>query len=164
MRPLAERDERVPQVDAEVDGQLRRLPPFGETAEGPERLLQVGDGLAVRPLPHGSEPRLAGIGDGLLLQLPAQGAMGQPLGLLGDALGGEPLDGLGDPRVEGALPVVKEPLVRHLVRECVLERVLRPRPGRTRWRAARRARIAARFTCLPAARSRPFGRPPRPAC
>jgi hypothetical protein len=35
-RPLAERDERVPQVDAEVDGQLRRLPPFGETAEGPE--------------------------------------------------------------------------------------------------------------------------------
>jgi hypothetical protein len=24
--------------------------------------------------------------------------------------------------------------------------------------------LAARFTCLPAARSRPFGRPPRPAC
>ena len=130
-RPIAEREERVPEVDADVDGQLGRLPGLGEAAEGPERLLQVGNGLAVGGPRHGPEPRLAEIGDRLLPQLPAQGVMGQPLGLLGDALGREPLDGLGDAGVQGALPVVEQPLVRHLVRERVLERVLevRKEPG-----------------------------------
>ena len=115
----------------EVDGQLGRLPDLGEAAEGPERLLQVGEGLAVGRPRHGPEPRLAEIGDRLLPQLPAQGVVGQPLGLLGDALGREPLDGLGDAGVQGALPVVEQPLVRHLVRERVLERVLevRKEPG-----------------------------------
>ena len=129
--PLAEREERVPKVDVEVDGQLGRLPGLGETAEGPERLLQVGHGFAVGGPRHGPEPGLAEIGDRLLPQLPAQGMMGQPLGLLGDALGREPLEGLGDAGVEGALPVVEQPLVRHLVRERVLERVLevRKEPG-----------------------------------
>jgi hypothetical protein len=50
--------------------------------------------------------------------------MGQPLGLLGDALGGEPLDRLGDAGVQGPLPLVEQPLARHLVGERVLERVL----------------------------------------
>src|SRR6185295_5267419 len=31
-RPIAERDERVPEVDVDVDGQLGRLPGLGETA------------------------------------------------------------------------------------------------------------------------------------
>ena len=97
---------RVPEVDADVDGQLGRLPGLGETAEGPERLLQMGNGLAVGGPRQGPEPRLAQIGDRLLPQLPAQGVVGQPLGLLGDALGREPLDGLGDSGVQGALPVV----------------------------------------------------------
>jgi hypothetical protein len=130
-RPIAERDERVPEVEPEVDGQLGRLPGLGETAEGLERLLQVGNGLAVGGPRHGPEPSLAEIGDRLLPHLPAQGVVGQPLGLLGDALGREPLDGLGDAGVQGALPVVEQPLVRHLVRERVLERVLevRKEPG-----------------------------------
>ena len=38
--------------------------------------------------------------------------MGQPLGLLGDALGSEPLDGLGDAGMQGALPVVERPRTR----------------------------------------------------
>jgi hypothetical protein len=115
----------------DVDGQLGRLPGLGETAEGPERLLQVSDGLAVGCPRHGPEPRLAEIGDRLVPQLPAQGVMGQPLGLLDDALGREPLDGLGDAGVQGALPLVEQPLVGHLVRERVLERVLevRKEPG-----------------------------------
>jgi hypothetical protein len=44
---------------------------------------------------HGPEPRLAEIGDRLLPKLPAQGVVGQPRGLLGDALGREALDGFG---------------------------------------------------------------------
>ena len=31
----------------DVDGQLGRLPSLGQTAERPERLLQVGNGLAL---------------------------------------------------------------------------------------------------------------------
>ena len=128
---LAEREERVPEVDADVDGQLGRLPGLGETAEGPERLLQVGNGLAIGRPRHGPKPRLAEIGDRLLPQLPAQGVMGQPLGLLGDALGREPLDGLGDAGVQGALPLVEQSPVRDFVGERVLERVLevRKEPG-----------------------------------
>ena len=82
-RPIAEREERVPEVEPDVDGQLGRLPALGEAAEGRERLLQVGNGLAIGGPRHGPKPRLAEIGDRLLPQLPAQGVMGQPLGLLG---------------------------------------------------------------------------------
>jgi len=129
--PLAERDERVPEVDVDINGQLGRLPDLGETAEGLERRLQVGNGLAIGSPRQSPEPRLAEIGDRLLPQLSAQGVMGQPLGLLGEVLGREPLDGLGDAGVQGALPVVEQPLVRHLVSERVLERVLevRKEPG-----------------------------------
>ena len=130
-RQIAERLQSVPEVDVDVDGQLRRLPGLGETTEGSERLLQVGDGLAVGPPRHGPEPRLTEIGDRLLPQLPAQGVMRQPFCLLGHVLGREPLDGLSDAGVQGALPVVEQPLVCHLVSECVLERVLevRKEPG-----------------------------------
>ena len=54
--PLAKRDERVPDVDVEVDGQLERLPGLGEAPEGLERLLQVGHGLAIGSPRHGPEP------------------------------------------------------------------------------------------------------------
>jgi hypothetical protein len=45
--------------------------------------------------------------------------MGQPLRLLGDALGSDPLDGLGDTGVQGALPVVEQPRVRDFMSERV---------------------------------------------
>jgi hypothetical protein len=44
-RLIAERLERGPEVEPDVDGQLGRLPGLGEAAEGRERLLQVEDGL-----------------------------------------------------------------------------------------------------------------------
>jgi hypothetical protein len=130
-RPIAKRLERAPEVQVDVDGQLGRLPALGETAKGPERLLQVGNGFAIGGPRHGPQPRLAKIGDRLLPQLPAQGVMGQPLGLLADPLGSKPLDGLGDAGVQGALPVVEQPPVRDFVSERVLERVLevRKEPG-----------------------------------
>ena len=111
-RPLGERKKRVPEVDADVDGQLGRLPGLGEAAEGPERLLQVGNGLAIGGPRHGPEPRLAEIRDRLLPHLPAQGVMGEAVGLLGDALGSEPLDGLGDAGVQGALSSPRRRRVR----------------------------------------------------
>src|SRR5262249_13198205 len=54
VRTLAERKERVLGVEAGVNGQFARLPAFGETAERPERLLQVGHGLVVRGPRHRS--------------------------------------------------------------------------------------------------------------
>ena len=65
-RLIAERVERVPEVDVRVDGQLGRLPGLRETAEGAERLLQVGNSLAVGGPRHGPEPCLAEVGDRLL--------------------------------------------------------------------------------------------------
>jgi hypothetical protein len=74
---------------------------ISEDGGEPERLLQVGNGLAVGSPRHGSGPP-GGDGDRLLPQLPALGVMGQPLRLLGEAFGREPLDGLGDAGVQGA--------------------------------------------------------------
>src|SRR5215831_6785263 len=100
-------------------------------ADGPERLLQVGNSLAVGSPHHGPEPRLAEIGDRLLPQLRAESVVGQPLSLLGDALARQMLDGLGDAGVQGPPAVVEQPLVRDLMSERVLERVLevRKEPG-----------------------------------
>jgi hypothetical protein len=47
--------------------------------------------------------------------------MGQPLGLLGDAIRRESLDCLGDASVQGTLSVVEQPGVRDFVGERVLE-------------------------------------------
>src|SRR5215813_14285792 len=65
-RRIAEREEQIAEVDADIDGQLGRLPPLGEAAEGPERLLQVDTGLAIGGPRHGSESRLAEIRDRLV--------------------------------------------------------------------------------------------------
>ena len=56
----------------------------------------MGQGLTIGCPRHGPQPRLAEIGDRLLPQLPAQGMMGQPLGLLVETLDREPLDGFDD--------------------------------------------------------------------
>ena len=95
-RSITERVERVSEIEVDIDGQLCCLPGIGQTAESHERLLQVSKSLTMGALPGGPQPRLAEIVDRLLPHLPAQGMMGQPLRLLGDALAKEPLDGLGD--------------------------------------------------------------------
>src|SRR5262249_13484856 len=53
--------------------------------------------------------------------------MGQPLGLLGDPLAREALDGLGDAGVQCTLPVLKQSVAGDLLWERVLEGVLEVR-------------------------------------
>src|SRR5215831_2051922 len=125
--PLAEQVERVPNVQMDVDDELGRLAALGEMAESPERLLQVENGLAVGAPRHGPEPRLAEIGDRLLPQLPAQGVVSEPLGLLRDPPARQLLDGLDDTGVQGPLAFVEQALVGDLVSERVLEGVLEVR-------------------------------------
>ena len=51
--------------------------------------------------------------------------MGEPLDLLPQSVALESLDRLDDPRVDGAPAIGEETAVRHLLRQRVLERVLR---------------------------------------
>jgi hypothetical protein len=87
-------------------------------------LLEIGNGLAMGAARCGANPRLAKIGDRLPPQFPVQGVVGQPLGLLGNAFSRESLDRIGNARMQVTPPVLQQPLVRHVVREGMLECVL----------------------------------------
>jgi hypothetical protein len=119
--PLAEREKRAPEVEADVDGQLGRLPDLGETAEGPERLLQVGNGLAIGRPRHGPKPRLAEIANRLLQQLALEGMMGQPFDVLSQVVGVHRFDRLRDPPVEEHPPRREKLAVHHRADPVVRE-------------------------------------------
>ena len=65
------------------------------------------------------------VGHRLVPQLGSEGVVGQALGVLAQAVPIESLDGRRDRRVNRASAVLQEAAVRHLVRERMLERVLR---------------------------------------
>ena len=74
--------------------------------EGTERLLEGPHGLAVGRPRHGLLPRLPAVRQGLVPHLPPQGMVGQPFDLLGYPLSSEGFEGLDDPRVQGAPPLL----------------------------------------------------------
>jgi hypothetical protein len=107
----------------DVDGQLGPLTGLGETVESAECLLKVGNGVAIGAPRHRPERCPAEVGNRLLPQFPVQGVVGQPLGLLGNALGRKLLDRLGNADVQITPPVLQHSLVGHLVSQRVLESV-----------------------------------------
>ena len=86
-----------------------------ETAQRPERLLQVRDGLAVGGLAHRPEPRLTEIGDRLLPQLAPEGMVGEPLDLLAEANSVQPLDGTDELSVKDPAALLQQAAVGDLV-------------------------------------------------
>ena len=72
-------------------------------------------------------PRLAAEDERLVPPLGAQGVVGEPLDLLRQPVAVEPLDLLDDSSVDGAPAIGEETAVGHLLRQRVLERVLRLR-------------------------------------
>ena len=76
-------------------------PALGEVREDAERLLEARRRLAIRGACQRLGARLAEIADRLLPHLAAEGVVGEPFDVLGQALPVEPLDGLDDPGVEG---------------------------------------------------------------
>ena len=96
----------------------------GRCAEGRQRLLEAADGLPVGRAAERLGAGLAEIGDRLLPHLAAERVVREPLDVLGEPVGVEPLDGLDDPGVEGAPPLLEQAAVGDLVGEGVLERVL----------------------------------------
>src|SRR5262249_23907324 len=74
--PIAERIERIPNLDADVDGQLGSAARPRQVTQRPKRLLEITNGLAMGAACHGAEPRLVELGDVLLPQLSAKSVMG----------------------------------------------------------------------------------------
>src|SRR6185369_2155280 len=71
--PVRERNQRGPEIEPEVDGELGDVALLRDMAERLERLLEVGDRLTVRGAAHRPESRLAEIADCLLPHLAVQG-------------------------------------------------------------------------------------------
>ena len=120
----AERKERRPELQPNVDGVLGPLPAAGHVLEGVQRLLELLGGLAIRGAAVGPGARLAKVRHRLLPRLAADGVVREPLDLLGQALGVERLDGLDDPGVQRAPALLEQAAVGDLVGERVLEGVL----------------------------------------
>jgi len=82
--------ERAPKVDRSRDG----VPALWQVAERLERLLEVRQRLPVGGMPICPVPRLLQEGHGLVPSLAAEGAMGQAVDVLGEAVWIEPFDGI----------------------------------------------------------------------
>ena len=100
-----------------------RLAGLGEVGQRRQRLLEVCDRLAVGRARERLGAGLPEVGDGLSHSFAPERMVGQPVDVLGQPVGIEPLDGLHDPAVEGAPPVLEQAAVGDLVGEGVLERV-----------------------------------------
>ena len=81
---------------------LERGPARAVGLEDLERLLEEGDRLPVRRARGRLGPGLAQVVHRPLAQAAAQGVVGQPLDVLAQAPGVEPLDGVHDARVQRA--------------------------------------------------------------
>ena len=123
-RKVAERDQRAVQVEAQVDALGQRLARLGQVGQRVERLLdaahRVLGGVARRRL----QPRLVQVGDRLAPELAALRVVGEAVGLVGALRQVEALEHVDDPGIERAPRVEDERVVRHLLREGVLEGVL----------------------------------------
>src|SRR5882724_9072630 len=120
---LAQRSEDDPRVVPVVDGLSLGLASLGHVREGAKRLLEGGQGLAVRRAHRGAQTSLAEVRDGPLPHFASQGVVGEPLDVLGEPIGIEPLDHLDDARVQLTTSLLQKGAVSHVVRERVLEGV-----------------------------------------
>src|SRR5215470_18384902 len=121
---LAQRQQRRPQREAQIDRLFLRLACFREVTERAQSLLIGSPRLLVSRTPQRSHTGLSGVFDRCLPQLTVKRVVGESLDLLAEAVPVECLDGVDDPCVKLAPALSQEPAVCDLVREGVLERVL----------------------------------------
>ena len=126
-REFCQREERVSQVEADIDGLLQRLASLGEMGQRRQRLLEVRERLPVGRAGEGLGPGLPEVGHRLLPRFAPQRVVGQPFDVLGQPVGIEPLDGLHDLAMEGAPPVLEQTAIGHVVGQGMLEGVLKVR-------------------------------------
>src|SRR3954466_2834810 len=87
---------------AQIDRERGSLVAGREAPQGYQGLLEVRDRLAIRRARLRFEPRLPRISDRLVPHLAAEGMVGEPLEVLGQAVGVPALDGLHDLSVQRA--------------------------------------------------------------
>ena len=98
---------------------------LGQVREGLEGLLEGGHRLAERGAVVGPGAGLLAVGHGLVPHLAPQGMVRQAFDLLGHPVGRERLKGLDQARVQHPPPLQQEAVVGHLVRQGMLEGVVR---------------------------------------
>ena len=104
---LAERLERVAEVNAGVDAEFGRRTAVGQATEGRKRLFQVGNSLAIGAPYHSAKSCLAEIDDRLVPLLPSHSMVSQLLRLLDGTPGGESLNRFSDSSVQSPSAVVE---------------------------------------------------------
>ena len=130
-RARAQWGQRRPQLESKIDRLLVRGPALRKARQGLERLLEARHRFAVCRRREGFRARLPHVGDGLVPDLAAGGVVRQALGVLDESIRVQALDRRRDPGVQLAATLGRQALVRHLVRQDVLEgvRMLREETG-----------------------------------
>jgi hypothetical protein len=106
--PFGEREERVVQLDADVDGLLDGLAGLGKIPGRDKGAFEMGAGITQRTARRGPGPRLAAEDERLVPQFGALGVVGESVDVFPQPVAVESLDLLDDPRVDGA-PAVGSP-------------------------------------------------------
>jgi len=109
----AEGPERVSESEANVDRLLQRLPGLGKMDECGKRLLEVRNRISVGRPCEGLGPGLAEVGHRLVPELAPKSMLGQPLDVLGQPVGIEPLEGFHDSAIERPSPILEPRGRRH---------------------------------------------------
>ena len=116
--------EREGQLQPEVDGQDGGLAVLGKMSKRGQGPLDISYGFAGSRAGDGPESCLPQVPERLRPHLAPERVVGKSLDVFGEAVGMEPLDGLGDLRVEIAATLAEQAAVGDFVCQRVLERVL----------------------------------------
>ena len=100
---------------------------LGEVHQSHQRLFEKRDGLAVPVARERTLARHARIHQRGVPAVSFERMMREPIYMVVQAVREHDLNSLGGPGVQSAPPVVEQPRVRHLVRQRVLERILKVR-------------------------------------
>src|SRR5712691_1650887 len=122
-RVLAERGQRAANLKPQVDGFRHERWALREMLQRAQRLREAGHRLPVRRAHGGFRARLTQIRERLVPDFAVEGVVGELFDVLRQTSRIEVLDGLDDPGMEGAPPLLKQAAVRHLVGQRMLERV-----------------------------------------
>src|SRR5262249_32266365 len=120
---LSERQERIAEAEAEIDGLLACVLMLREMLKRHQRLLEVLDRLPVGRTRRGLGTGLTKVTQGLAPHLAPEGMVREAFSLFIQALRRKPFDGLDNLGVEGTPTLLEQAAIGHLLRERVLERV-----------------------------------------
>src|SRR5215470_16618645 len=118
---LAQRYQRRPERETQIDGLLLRLARFREVVERAQSLLIGSPRLPVSRTPERPHTGLSGVFDRCLPQLTVERVVGEPLDLLGESIPMEAFNGLNGARVERAPMLLQQSTVGHFVGQGMFE-------------------------------------------